>query len=105
MSKIKKKDKILVIAGKDKGKTGEVMRVLPKDGRVAVAGINIVKKAVKPSKKNPSGGIIEMEKTVDISNVSFLCPSCNKPARIGYQITKSGHKERFCKACKAVVKE
>lgn len=103
--KIKKKDKVLVICGKDRGKTGEITRVLPKENKIAIAGVNIVKKATKASKKNPGGGIIEFEKPISASNVSFLCPSCNKPARVGYQITKSGQKERFCKACKAVVKE
>lgn len=102
--KIKKKDKVLIIAGKDAGKKAEVLHVFPKDNTVTVAGVNIVKKAVKPTKKT-AGGIIEVEKPVKVSNVAFICPSCNKPVRVGYQVTKSGDKERICKACKAVVKE
>jgi large subunit ribosomal protein L24 len=102
--KIKKKDKVLVIAGKDAGKKAEVLHVFPNDNTVTVAGVNVVKKAVKPTKKT-AGGIIEVEKPVSVSNVALVCPSCGKAARVGFQITKSGEKERICKACKAVVKE
>lgn len=102
--KIKKKDKVLVIAGKDAGKKAEVLHVFPKENTVTVSGVNVVKKAVKPSKKT-AGGIIEIEKPLSVSNIALICPACGKAARIGYQITKSGEKERICKACKAVVKE
>jgi large subunit ribosomal protein L24 len=105
MNKIQKKDKVLVISGKDKGKTAEVIRVIPKASSIVVAGVNVVKKAVKPSKKNPSGGIVEIEKPIDTSNVAFVCPSCGKPARVGLNVTKKGQKERVCKKCKQTVKE
>jgi large subunit ribosomal protein L24 len=103
--KLKKKDQVLVIAGKDAGKKGEVINVSPKSGKVTVSGVNIVKKAVKPSKKATQGGIIEVEKPVDISNVTFICPSCGKPTRLGLNVTKKGDKERVCKKCKTGVKE
>ena len=103
--KIKRKDQVLVIAGKDAGKKGEVLNVSPKENRVTVAGVNVVKKAVKPSKKAAQGGIIQVEKPIDASNVAFICPSCGKPSRISYSLTKKGEKERVCKKCSATVKE
>jgi len=103
--KILKNDKVYIISGKDKGKTGEVSRALPKSGQVIVAGLNIVKKAVKPSKKNPAGGIIEVAKPLPISNVALVCAKCGKPTRVAYLIAKDGKKSRVCKKCQAVVKE
>jgi large subunit ribosomal protein L24 len=103
--KILKKDKVYITAGKDRGKTGEVTRVLPGATQVVVAGINIVKKAVKPSKKNAQGGIMEITKPINISNVAIICPKCGKPARIGLSVAKDGKKARVCKRCQAVVKE
>lgn len=103
--KIKKNDKVYVIAGKDRGKSGEVTRVLTKAGAVVVAGINIAKKAVKPSKKNAQGGIVEITRPLPVSNVALVCPACGKPARIGYVVAKDGKKTRICKKCKVAVKE
>ena len=103
--KILKNDKVFITSGKDRGKTGEVTRVLQKSGQIVVAGINIVKKAVKPNKKNPQGGIIELTKPLDVSNVAVVCPKCGKPARLGYSVAKDGKKARVCKKCQAVVKE
>jgi large subunit ribosomal protein L24 len=102
--KILKSDKVIITSGKDRGKTGEVTRVLGKTNQVVVAGLNIVKKAVKPSKKS-AGGILEISKPLNASNVAVVCPKCGKPARIGYQIAKDGKKTRICKKCQAVVKE
>jgi len=103
--KIKKTDKVYVIAGKDRGKSGEVTRVLTKTAQVVVSGINIAKKAVKPSKKNAQGGIIEITRPLPISNVALVCPSCGKPTRIGYVVAKDGKKVRTCKKCQTAVKE
>jgi len=103
--KILKNDKVYIISGKDRGKSGEVTRVIAKAGSVVVAGINIAKKAVKPSKKNAQGGIVEITRPVPVSNVALLCPACGKPARVGYSISKDGKKTRVCKKCKAAVKE
>lgn len=103
--KILKNDKVYIISGKDRGKSGEVTRVLAKDGGIVVSGINIAKKAVKPSKKNAQGGIIEITRPVPVSNVALMCPSCNKPARVGYIVAKDGKKVRICKKCKTAVKE
>ncbi len=104
-AKIKKKDKVMIIAGKDKGKTGEVNRVLLTKNKVVIAGLNVVKKATKPSKKNTAGGIIEISKPVDISNIALVCPACGKPTRVGILVTKAGQKERICKACQKAIKE
>ena len=103
--KLRKNDKVMIKAGKDKNKTGEISRVIPNDKKVVVSGLNIVKKATKPSKKNPGGGIIEIAKPIDVSNVAFICPSCGKSARLGVHLTKGAQKERFCKKCKVTVKE
>jgi len=103
--KILKNDKVYIISGKDRGKSGEVTRVIGKENSVVVAGVNIAKKAVKPSKKNAQGGIVEITRPLPVSNVALVCPSCGKPARIGYTVAKDGKKVRICKRCKAAVKE
>lgn len=94
-SKIKKGDKIVVIAGKDKNKTGEVLKVYPKDLKVLVQGVNIVKRHQKPSASS-SGGIVEKELPINISNVAYLDPKQSKPTKIGYK-TENGKKVRYAK--------
>ena len=96
--KIKKGDKVMVIAGKDRGKSGKILRVFPSRERVLVEGVNIVKRHTRPTQKNPQGGIIEREAPIHISNVMLICPRCNKPARVGRKITEEG-KFRVCKRC------
>ena len=103
--KILKNDKVYITSGKDKGKTGEVSKVLVRDNKVIVAGLNLVKKAVKPNKQNAAGGIIEIAKPLSLSNVALVCPKCGKPTRIGISIAKDGKKARVCKKCQAIVKE
>jgi large subunit ribosomal protein L24 len=103
--KIVKNDKVYVIKGKDKGKNGEVARVLPKTSEVVIAGINTVKKAVKATQKNPAGGIIEIAKPLPVANIALVCPKCGKPTRVGISIAKDGKKSRVCKKCGSVVKE
>lgn len=97
-SKIKKGDMVRVIAGKDKGKDGKVVSV--KNGRVVVEGINKVTKHSKPSQSNPSGGIVEMDAPIDISNVMFL--SQGKPTRVGFKV-ENGKKVRVAKATGEVI--
>jgi large subunit ribosomal protein L24 len=87
--KIRKKDRVIVIAGKDKGKTGEVTAVLPKENRVIVSGINMISRHTKPSQQNPQGGIVRREASIHISNVAHIDPKDNKPVRTGYKITKN----------------
>lgn len=99
--KIKKGDTVLVIAGKDKGKKGKVLSVLTKTERVVVEGVNIVKKHVRPTRKNPKGGIITQEAGIHISNVKLVCPSCAQPTRVGFKIREDGAKVRTCKKCQS----
>jgi large subunit ribosomal protein L24 len=86
-----------VILGKDKGKTGTVMAVLPAENKVIVENINVVKRATKPSKKLPRGGILDITKPIDVSKLMVIDPASGKPARIGYQIKADGTKERIFK--------
>lgn len=97
--KIKKNDTILVITGKDKGKRGKVLRVLPKQGRVVVEGVNMIKKHRRKKTEREKGQIIELPAAIDASNVKIICSKCGQPARIGYQVTERG-KYRICKKCR-----
>ncbi|MGF1632010.1 MAG: 50S ribosomal protein L24 [Kiloniellaceae bacterium] len=94
--KIKKGDKVVVTTGRDKGKQGEVLRVLRADERVLVQGVNMVKRHTAPSQASP-GGIIEKEASLHISNVAHIDPKSNKPTRVGYKIDKDGRKTRIAK--------
>ncbi len=101
--KIKKGDTVKVLSGNEKGKTGEVLTVSPKDNRVIVKEVNIKKKATKPRKAGEEGGIISSEYPMNASKVAVVCPKCGKPAKIGYKIT-GDKKVRVCKACGAELK-
>lgn len=96
---VKKGDRVKVIAGKDKGKEGEVIRALPSKGRVVVEKVNIVKKAMRPTQQNPQGGISSMEAPINASNVMLVCPGCKKPTRVGHRFKDDGKKVRVCKKC------
>ncbi|WP_100404151.1 50S ribosomal protein L24 [Bacillus sp. FJAT-42315] len=93
---VKKGDKVMVITGKDKGKTGIVLAAFPKKDRVLVEGVNIVKKHSKPSQVNPQGGIISQEAPIHVSNVMLLDPKTNEPTRVGFK-TVDGKKVRVAK--------
>ncbi len=101
--KILKGDKVLVITGKDRGKTGVVERVMPKASKVVVTGINSVKKHLKKSAKNPQGGIIDKIMPLHVSNVMLLDPTSNKPTRVGYAI-KGKDKQRVAKLSNEVIR-
>ena len=101
MERIRKEDTVLVMKGKDRGRSGAVRLVIPKDKRVIVTGINIVKRHMRPSGPQKPGGIIEREAPIAVANVRPLCPSCNKPVRVGYRILPDGRKVRYCKKCDA----
>ncbi|MGQ9797797.1 MAG: 50S ribosomal protein L24 [Ignavibacterium sp.] len=95
-TKIKKNDTVMVIAGNDRGKTGKVLKVFPKESRIIVEGINLRKRHTKPSQKNPQGGILEKEAPIHISNVMIIDPKTNEPTRIGAKIIldeKTGKKK------------
>jgi len=96
--RIKKGDTVIVRIGKYKGQTGTVLATHPRDNKVTVEGVNIVKKHVKPNKAYPQGGIIEMTKPIAVSKVGIVDPSTKKASRIGYQIDKDGNKTRVFKS-------
>ena len=96
---VKKGDRVKVIAGKDKGKEGEIIRALPKKDRVVVEKVNIVKKAQRPTQANPSGGIMSVEAPINVSNVMLVCPQCKEATRTGHRIKEDGTKVRVCKKC------
>ncbi len=96
--RLKKGDNVIVLAGKYKGKTGTITATHPRDNKVTVEGINIVKKHVKPSKANPQGGIIELTKPMWVSKVALVDPTSKKATRIGYKLDKEGNKVRIAKA-------
>ncbi len=86
--KIKKKDRVIVLAGKDKGKVGEVTAVFPKESRVVVSGVNMIARHTKPSQANPQGGIIRKEAAIHVSNVAHVDPKDNKATRVGFKMEK-----------------
>lgn len=96
--KIKIKDMVMVIKGKDVGKTGRIERIISKNSKIVVSGINIYKKHSRPTKKNPKGGIIDVTMPLPVENVLLVCPHCSKPARVGYKINQD-NKIRICKKC------
>ncbi len=101
-AKIRKGDNVVVIAGKDKTKTGEVIEVLPTEGRVKVRGVNLVKKHQRQTPMQ-QGGIVEIEAAMDISNVAHIDPKTNKPTRVGFRTLEDGRKVRFAKASGEVI--
>ena len=101
--KIKKGDIVKVLSGNDKGKTGEVLEVIPKTQKIVVKGINIRKKHIKPRKQGEEGGIIPVECAINSSKVNVVCPKCGKATRIEYKV-EDGKKVRICKKCGAIIK-
>ena len=99
MNRIRKGDLVEVIAGKDKGRRGKVLRVYPKKNRVLVQGINIVKKHMRQRSADMPGGIVEMEAPIHISNVMPVCSRCNRGVRVGFKILEDGTKMRICRRC------
>lgn len=95
---IKSGDTVLIIAGKDKDKNGKVLEVFPKDNRIIVEGLNIVRKHVRPKKEGEKGQRVEVPRSIDISNVKIICPKCKKATRIGHRLLEK-NKVRVCKKC------
>ncbi len=98
---VKTGDQVTVIEGKDRGKTGKVLQVAPKEGKVIVEGVNIVSKHVKPKKMGEPGGIIKAESALYADKVQLVCPKCGKAVRVGHTTDKNGKKVRVCKKCNA----
>ena len=100
---IKKGDAVKILSGNDKGKTGEVIEIIPKTEKIVVKGVNIRKKHVKPRKQGEEGGIISIECAIHSSKANVVCPKCGKATRIGYTVEKD-EKVRVCKICGAKIK-
>jgi large subunit ribosomal protein L24 len=100
--KIRKNDQVKLIAGKDRGKTGKVLHVLPEEKKIVVEGLNLVKKHVRPRKEGEKGQRIEIPAKLAISNAMLICPKCGKPTRVGYAKSEN-NKLRICKKCKAEI--
>lgn len=100
--RVKKGDTVEVIAGDDRGERGQVLRVLPKENRVVVSGVNLVKKhqrRVRAGRGQVQPGIIQFEASIDLSNVMPVCPHCKEPTRVGFERMEDGRKVRICKRC------
>jgi len=100
--KIKKGDTVVVLTGRDKGKSGSVLRALPTENKVVVQGVNIAKRHTRQS-ATAAGGIIEKEMPIHVSNVSHIDPKDNKPTRVGYKVAKDGSRERIAKRSGQVI--
>lgn len=104
MSPIKKNDEVFVLRGKDRGKTGRVLIVMPRDQKVVVEGIQMIKRHTRPNpQKNVKGGIVEKEAPIHVSNVAIVCKNCKQHTRIGNQILADGRRARSCKKCGNVI--
>ncbi len=102
-ARIRKGDTVVVITGADRGKRGEVLTVLPKDGRVVVKGVNIAKKHTKPQGMGRPGGIVEQEATIHLSNIMLVDPKTDKPTRVGFRVLDDGRKVRIARPGGAVI--
>ena len=101
---VKKNDNVIVIAGRDRGKKGRVLRVIPDKGRLIVEGVNFIKRHTRPNpQRNIKGGIVEREASLAASNVQLVCPECSNPTRVGRKQLDDGRRVRICVKCKGVV--
>jgi large subunit ribosomal protein L24 len=101
---VRKEDQVLVIAGKDRGKRGRVLRMMSKEEGVIVEGVHLVKRHTKPNpQKNVKGGIVEKESPVHVSNLMVICGQCGKPVRVGYKTLDDGRKVRTCRKCNGTI--
>jgi large subunit ribosomal protein L24 len=102
-AKVRRNDTVEITTGKDRGKRGEVRRVLPKEQRLVVGGANIVKRHRRQRNPNEPSAIIEMEAPLHVSNVKVVCPSCNQAVRVGFKLLEDGKKVRTCKNCNEAI--
>jgi large subunit ribosomal protein L24 len=101
---IRKNDNVVVTTGKDRGKRGRVLRVVPEKNRVVVEGVNMIKRHTKANpQRQIKGGVVEREAPVHASNVQMVCPECGKPTRLGKKLLEDGRKVRICRKCNEVV--
>ncbi len=102
-AKIKRGDTVEVISGRDKGKRGKVLRVIPKEGKVIVEGVNVLKRHQRPNPRMREGGIVEREAPIYASKVMLVCPSCGQRTRVGFKVLEDGNKVRYCKKCGEII--
>ncbi len=100
---VHKDDNVMVVAGKERGKTGKVIKVLPRKSRVFIERVNLVKRHSKPRSAQQPGGIVEKEASIHVSNVMIMCDTCNAPVRVGYKFLEDGEKVRICRRCGEVL--
>jgi large subunit ribosomal protein L24 len=101
---IRKNDNVVVVTGKDRGKRGRVLKVLPEKNRLVVEGVNFIKRHTRPNpQRQIKGGVVEREASLHASNVQLVCPECGKPTRVGRKILGDGRKVRICRKCEGVV--
>ena len=104
LTPIRRNDQVVVTAGRDRGKKGRVLKIVPEKNRLLVEGVNIIKRHTRPNpQKNIKGGIVEREAAFDASNVQLVCPECGKITRIGSRMLNDGRKVRICRKCEGVV--
>ena len=103
MAQVRKNDLVKVIAGKEKGKTGKVLKVFPDRMQALVQGLNFVKKHVRRKREDQQGGIIQKENPIQLSNLMLYCTKCNRPARVGVRTLEDGTKVRVCRKCREVI--
>lgn len=103
MQKIKKGDTVSVIAGRDKGKNGKVLRVYPNLDKVLVERVNVVKKHMRRRSEEQQAGVVEIESPIHISNLMVYCKQCNRATKVGFTVLKDGSKSRYCKRCQEVL--
>ena len=101
--RIKRGDIVQVISGDDRGKRGKVLRVFPQEERAIVEGVNFVRRHTRPRRMGETGGIIEKEAPIHISNLMLVCPKCNQPTRVGMMLLEDGTKVRYCKKCGEII--
>ena len=101
---IRRNDNVVVLTGKDAGKRGRVMKVLPEKNRLIVEGVNLIKRHTRPNPaKNIKGGVVQREAALHASNVQLVCPECGAQTRIGHKVLEDGRKVRICRKCEGVV--
>jgi large subunit ribosomal protein L24 len=104
LTPIRRNDTVVVTTGKDRGKRGRVLKVVPDTNRLVVEGVNFIKRHTKPNpQRNIKGGLVEREAALHASNVQIVCPECGQPTRLGRRLLEDGRKVRVCRKCEGVV--
>ncbi len=101
--KLKKGDFVTVLTGKERGKKGKILRIIPTENRLVLEGLNLLKMYTRPSRQNPKGGILSVEGKLNCSNVQLICPRCSKPTKVSFQFLADKTKQRICKKCHEII--